>query len=79
MILSAGPLTGTGTPGSARFEITAISPKTALPVSSNCGGNVGVLLKKAGYDALILRGRRREHRWLKITETVIRFHDANDL
>ena len=79
LILSTGPLTGTGAPGSARFEITAISPKTALPVSSNCGGNFGVLLKKAGYDALILRGRCKSQRWLEITETDIRFHDASDL
>jgi len=79
LILSTGPLTGTGTPGSARLEITAISPKTALPVSSNCGGNFGILLKKAGYDALILRGRCKQHRWLEITETDISFHDAGGL
>ena len=79
LILATGPLTGTGAPGSARFEITSISPKTALPVSSNCGGVFGILLKKAGFDALILRGRCKTHRWLEVTETGIRFHDASDL
>ena len=28
VILSTGPLTGTGAPGSIRFDITALSPKT---------------------------------------------------
>jgi len=79
VILSTGPLTGTGAPGSIRFDITSLSPKTGLPVSSNCGGNFGVFLKKAGYDAVILRGRCKTHRWLEINETGIRFHDASGL
>ena len=37
LILSTGPFTGTGAPGSIRFDITALSPKTGLPSSSNCG------------------------------------------
>lgn len=79
IILSTGPLTGTGAPGSSRFEITALSPKTGLPASSNCGGNFGVFLKKAGYDALILSGRCRSCRWLEIREDAVRFHDAAPL
>lgn len=79
IILSTGPLTGTGAPGSDRFEITAISPKTRIPVSSNCGGSFGVFLKKAGYDAVILRGRCRASRWLEITENGIQFHDSFSL
>lgn len=76
LILSTGPLTGTGAPGSDRFEITAISPKSGVPASSNCGGCFGTFLKKAGYDALILRGRCKTSRWLDIRENNIRFRDA---
>ena len=79
VILSTGPLTGTGAPGSIRFDITALSPKTGLPSSSNCGGSFGLYLKKAGYDALILSGRCNAHRWLEICQNQIRFHDADDL
>ena len=68
VILSTGPLTGTGAPGSVRFDITAVSPKTGLPTSSNCGGNFGLYLKKAGYDAVILSGRCKAHRWLEICD-----------
>ena len=52
LILSTGPFTGTGAPGSIRFDITALSPKTGLPSSSNCGGSFGLYLKKAGYTNL---------------------------
>ena len=79
LILSTGPFTGTGAPGSIRFDITALSPKTGLPSSSNCGGSFGLYLKKAGYDALILSGRCNAHRWLEICQDQIRFHDADDL
>lgn len=79
VILSTGPLTGTGAPGSVRFDITALSPRTGLPTSSNCGGSFGLYLKRAGYDALILTGRCKAHRWLEICQDQIRFHDADDL
>lgn len=79
VILSTGPLTGTGAPGSVRFDITTLSPKTGLPMSSNCGSRFGLYLKKAGYDTLILSGRCKTHRWLEIREDQILFHDANAL
>ena len=48
-------------------------------MSSNCGSCFGLYLKKAGYDALILSGRCKTHRWLEICKEQIRFHDADDL
>ena len=79
IVITTGPLTGTGAPGSARFDIAALSPKDDLPVFSNCGGNLGVYLKKAGYDALILTGRSKEKCWLEIREEQVIFHDGEDL
>lgn len=79
VILSTGPLTGTGAPGSVRFDITTLSPKTGLPMSSNCGSSFGLYLKKAGYDALILSGRCKAYRWLEIREDQLQFHDAHSL
>ena len=79
VIFSTGPFTGTGAPGSIRFDITALSPKTGLPSSSNCGGSFGLYLKKAGFDALILSGRCKTHRWREIREDQIQFHDAHTL
>lgn len=79
ILISSGPLTGTGAPGSNRFDIASLSPRDGAPVFSNGGGNFGLQLKKAGYDALILTGRCREKRWLEIHEDQITFHDADFL
>lgn len=48
-------------------------------MSSNYGSSLGLYLKKAGYNALILFGRCKTHRWLEIREDQIQFHDANPL
>ena len=79
MVSSTGPLTGTGAPSSARFNISALSPQTGILASSNCGGSFGFHLKKAGYDALILKGKCRGRRWLEISEDSFLFHDADAL
>ncbi len=79
VVISTGPLTGTGAPSSSRFNISALSPQTGILASSNCGGGFGYHLKKAGYDALILTGRCHSRRWLEITEDKFVFHDAQEL
>ena len=79
VVIATGPLTGTGAPGSDRFDIAALSPKDNLPAFANCSGNLGVHLKKAGYDALILTGRSQEKCWLEINEEQVIFHDGTDL
>ena len=79
VVISTGPLTGTGAPSSARFNISALSPQTGILASSNCGGSFGFHLKKAGYDALILKGKCSAHKWLEINDDQFIFHDAGDL
>ena len=79
VVITTGPLTGTGAPGSNRFDIATLSPKDDLPAFSNCGGDLGVCLKKAGYDALILSGRSQKKCWLEIREEQVIFHDGVDL
>ena len=79
VVISTGPLTGTGAPSSARFNISALSPQTGILASSNCGGSFGFHLKKAGFDALILKGKCQGHRWLEINEETFTFHDAQEL
>ena len=79
VVISTGPLTGTGAPSSARFNISALSPQTGILASSNCGGSFGFHLKKAGYDALILKGKCNGHKWLEISDDSFTFHDADGL
>ncbi len=79
IVISTGPLTGTGAPSSSRFNISTLSPLTGILASSNCGGSFGYYLKKAGYDALILKGKCEKHSWIEINNNKFIFHTADDL
>ncbi len=79
LIISTGPLTGTGAPSSSRFNISSLSPQTGFISSSNCGGTFGYHLKRAGIDALIITGRREERTWIEIDNGSVTFHNADDL
>ncbi|MFZ5353052.1 MAG: aldehyde ferredoxin oxidoreductase family protein [Bacillota bacterium] len=79
LVITTGPLTGTGAPSSSRFNISTLSPLTNFIASSNCGGNFGIFLKKAGYDALIITGKAEEPVWVEIVEDQVSFHSAAEL
>ena len=79
IVIATGPLTGTGAPSSNRFDISSLSPLTGITSSSNCGGNFGHYLKKAGLDALIIRGKCEKPTWVEIENGEFRFHDAAGL
>jgi len=79
VVITTGPLTGTGAPSSSRFNISTRSPQTNILTSSNCGGNFGYYLKKAGLDALIISGKSEEPLWLEIENEKFTFHDATDM
>ena len=76
IVITTGPLTGTGAPSSGRFNLSTLSPQTGYITSSNCGGSFGYYLKRAGMDALILRGRCPEKRWLVIENDSFTFRSA---
>ncbi|MCX7884538.1 MAG: aldehyde ferredoxin oxidoreductase family protein [Caloramator sp.] len=79
LVITTGPLTGTGAPSSSRFNISTISPLTNLLTSSNCGGSFGLYLKKAGYDGIVITGRAENPIWIEITDEEVLFHDAKDI
>lgn len=68
LIINTGPLTGSGAPTSARFNVTCKSPLTNGIGTSNCGGDFGIHLKRAGYDGVIIRGKARRHSIIEIEE-----------
>ena len=76
IVVTTGPLTGTGAPSSGRFNLSTISPQTGYITSSNCGGSFGYYLKRAGFDALILKGRCPEKQWLVIENDRFTFRSA---
>lgn len=79
IVVTTGPLTGSGCPNTSRFNISTISPLTNIITSSNCGGNFGLSLKRAGFDALIISGRASSPVSVHITEDEVSFEDAAPL
>ncbi|MDO4746149.1 MAG: aldehyde ferredoxin oxidoreductase N-terminal domain-containing protein, partial [Bacillota bacterium] len=79
LVITTGPFTGSGAPSSSRFNISTLSPQTGILTSSNCGGNFGYYLKKAGYDALIIHGQSDKPVWIRIHNDEIAFEDASEL
>ena len=78
IVVTTGPLTGTGAPSSGRFNLSTISPQTGNITSSNCGGSFGYYLKRAGMDALILKGKCAERSWLVIENDRFTFRSADE-
>ena len=79
LIFSVGPLTGTGAPQSNRFVVTTKSPLTGLLADSHCGGDFATKLRKAGYEAVIVRGRAERPVYLEITDEHVHIKDASHL
>ncbi len=78
IVITTGPLTGTGAPSSGRLNMSCLSPQTGFITSSNCGGSFGYFLKRAGMDALIIRGRCDRHTWIVIENDRFTFRDADE-
>lgn len=79
VVVTTGPLTACGCPNSSRFNISTISPLTNIVTSSNCGGDFGLYLKRAGYDAVIFTGKSKKPVTVHITNDDVIFEDASDL
>ncbi len=79
LIVNTGPMNNTGAPSSSRFNLTFKNVLTGGIASSNCGGQFGVMLKKAGYDGLILTGRAEEPSIIEILDGEFSLKDGRDL
>ncbi len=79
LIFAAGPLTATGYQTSNRFSVTTKSPLTGTILDANSGGYWGMQFKKAGFDALIVRGKAERPVWIEIRPHQVHIHDALEL
>lgn len=75
----SGLLTGARTPFSGRIQIVGKSPLTHGWADSNSGGSVASQLRRAGYDALLVRGRASEPTVLVIRDGEVTFEPAGPL
>ncbi len=79
MVFATGPLAGVPVIGGSRWVVCARSPATSPQHfgSANLGGNWGLTLKGAGYDALLIQGRADRPTYLLIHDGAVQFEDAS--
>ena len=79
LIFATGPLTGTSTPSSSRYSVTAISPLTGIWGESTSGGYFPLSLRKSGFDAIIVIGKSTRPVYIYINNQKVEIKDANSL
>jgi len=79
VVMASGPTTGTSCPAGGRFVVAGKSPLTGIYASSYVGGRFGLSLKKAGYDAVMIRGRSSSPVYIKIEDDDVSIRDASSL
>ncbi len=79
LIFAPGPLQGSNLPGSGRHGVGGKSPLTGAIASAESGGWWGHEFKRAGFDALIVRGQAEKPVYLWIQDGEVEIRDAGHL
>jgi aldehyde:ferredoxin oxidoreductase len=79
LIFTAGPLSGTPWPTSARLHVTFKSPLTGVYGYANSGGFFAAEMRHAGYDAIVVTGRAAQPSILKVEDGSITVEAATGL
>jgi len=77
--VAQGPLVGTLSPSSGRYDLICKSPLTGIFLRSNGGGFFGPELKWAGYDLITIRGRAEWPVYLWIDNDDVQLRDASHI
>ena len=79
IIINTSPLNGTGAPSSSRFNMSFKNVLTGGIASSNCGGTFGVMMKRAGFDGLVITGCAERHSRIEIVDGIVSILPAEEL
>ncbi len=79
LVIGTGALSGTGSPNSNRFNVTAKSPETGFLGDANCGGFFAPLLRHSGVDRIVVLGKATKPIYLKVEDNVLSIEDATGL
>ncbi len=74
-----GPLNNTSSPTSGRMTVMSRSPLTGAVCDASVGGKMGTVLKRAGYDGIVMTGKSLDWCGLSISETGVSFGNAAHL
>ncbi len=78
IFLFAGPLTGLTLPAPTKYQLCTKAPETGHYLCSNSSGKMGIMLKRMGYDGMILEGKCEDWTWLHVKDGEVVFNDASD-
>jgi aldehyde:ferredoxin oxidoreductase len=79
IIFAAGLLSGTTAPTNGKTHVVTKSPMTGMLGSGNFGGFWGPRLKKAGFEAIVIRGKSERLVYLWVDDDKIQLRAANNL
>ncbi len=79
LIFTVGPLVGTAAPCSWRFCVSTKSPQTGIYLYSLCSGRFGQIMRKSGYEVLIIEGKATHPVYLFICNREVDIRDADFL
>ncbi len=77
--MSSGPLTGTAISLSSRIQVSTISPLSYILGDGNSGGDFPALLRRAGYDQIVITGRAGKPKYLWIDNDKVELRGASDV
>jgi aldehyde:ferredoxin oxidoreductase len=79
LVFATGPVAGSGLPLGSRYDVVTKSPLTGTLTSANSGGKFGTSMKRAGYDAVVIRGRAQRPVYLLLDDGRAEIRDASEL
>ncbi|MHB8758246.1 MAG: aldehyde ferredoxin oxidoreductase family protein [Bacillota bacterium] len=79
LVFATSVFAGASFPGANRYTVAAKSPLTGAFGASEAGGYFGVELKKAGFEAVVIKGRAARPTYLFIHDGRVEFKDADKL
>lgn len=79
IIFSTGPATDSGLSKASGYGIFTKSPSTGLFAETYCTGSSVPLVKRIGYDAIIISGAAAKPSFITVSELGVNFYDAGEL
>src|SRR6056297_158500 len=79
VVIATGPMTGGHVWGAGRGHMASISPLTGLFCDSNFGGNFATMLKRTGYDGVVIQGVSDVPLYLSMIDGNVELKDASGL
>ena len=79
LVFSTGPIAGSKISGAARHCVTGKSPQTGGIMASEAGGYWAPEFRKAGFDAVVLKGRAEKPSYLWLHDGAFELRNADGI